>query len=493
MNLTDLANHICAQCGMTDTDDASSAMMFLQRRLEMIWNTQLWRSSLIEGTMTINPDGTCSLGNTVWIPSRATLLLPPEFDSVLAVRQDGHSMSVASLESYYRTDADWLSMKGDPTEFQILSPAVFESLAVTLFASAAAAVDNGKLSSLKLVDATGVTKSTNSVALQNALSLPSSAMRVESFSKPPTTGSVDFGYLSPVDLSAAQYSGSPMPVATIPITAGRIYSIVPGVNENGIVLINGSQTVTLAAGVTVNITAHGASLTLQYPNLVPAGSVYGTTYGGLLFYVQNVSYASNYSVLWGAGEISAFSAAGQFAINSGAGNVDILSAGPGGTTNMYFRIAGGQSNPFALVTSSLYLADILSITASVYLFVPVATLQPTDTAAPINQRIRLTTQPQLSVNLRVLGKTSCPILGAYDTMPINNVEPCLMAYARGDMLLRQRQNGKAQIAAQEGASLLAQLARSEAFQTASSFRIVPDNGFGDCAGASHGTDSLHPL
>ena len=114
------------------------------------------------------------------------------------------------------------------------------------------------------------------------------------------------------------------------------------------------------------------------------------------------------------------------------------------------------------------------------------------TAFPIRQRVRLTALPTQAATLRVLGKTACPVLGDYDVFPINNVESCLIAFVRGDMLLRQRQHGKAQLAQQEGATLLAQLARSEAFQQASSFRIVPDNGFGDGYGGG-GYDHTAPL
>ena len=120
-------------------------------------------------------------------------------------------------------------------------------------------------------------------------------------------------------------------------------------------------------------------------------------------------------------------------------------------------------------------------------------INQSETAAfQTRQRIRLTSIPTLATTLRVLGKTACPVLGDYDDMPINNVEPCLLAFARGDMLLRQRQHGKAQIAQQEGAALLAQLQRSEAYQQAQNFRIMPDNGFGgDYYGSQH--DHISPI
>lgn len=191
MTLTDLATHICEQSAMNDADDVSAAKMFLQRRLEMIWNTQLWRASLIEATLTVNPDGTATLADTVWIPSRGTLLLPTAFDSVLAVRQDAHSMSVASLESYYRTDTDWLNMQGDPTEFQVLSPAVWEFGAANTFLLQPSNTADNKLSaSIRTVDGSGVVKATNTVALASPISTAFSALRIDTMSIPSTQGNV---------------------------------------------------------------------------------------------------------------------------------------------------------------------------------------------------------------------------------------------------------------------------------------------------------------
>jgi hypothetical protein len=134
----------------------------------------------------------------------------------------------------------------------------------------------------------------------------------------------------------------------------------------------------------------------------------------------------------------------------------------------------------------------LVVTATLRTALTLFTLAATDTVSVPRQRVRLTAIPQLATTLRVLGKTTCPALGDYDEMPINSVESALIAFGRGDMLLRQRQHGKAQLAQQEGAMLLAQLARSEVFQQASSHRIVPDGGFGGDNYISQ-PNSLNPL
>jgi hypothetical protein len=417
MNLTDLANHICQQCGMNDKDDVSAAKMFLQRRLEMIWNTQLWRSSLIEATLTVNPDGTTTLADTVWIPSRGTLLLPTAFDSVLAVRQDAHAMNVASLESYYRTDTDWLNMQGDPTEFQILRPAVAEfPTPINLFANGAGG------SYAFTASADGVTNSsgTGKAGIQeNAASL--GAFQVVYTFTGSTTAKLDYGIAViniPPSLGGFEYQGA------VQLSA----------------LFADNNSVTVADWSNQDGSLKSAFSVLP-PDCVSVGGVYAD------FFAGNQSVPANSLVL----DMNVFTGA----------------AGPGPNA------AAAFSHSFVPLLPANYSA--------------------TQNALPVHQRIRLTTNPQLAVNLRVLGKMACPILGDYDSAPINNVEPCLMAYARGDMLLRQRQNGKAQLAAQEGASLLAQLARSEAFQTANNFRIQPDGGFGADSPLWTQPNSFHPL
>ena len=408
MNLTDLANHICQQCGMTDTDDVSAARMFLQRRLEMIWNSQIWRCSLVEATLTINPDGTCTLADTTWNPSSSTLMLPSVIDSVLAVRADNHAMTVASLESYYRTDTDWLKMQGDPYDFQVLAPLAFD-LGQPTNINFAATGDDQKLSVAATVSPDGQRKTSSSITLSatgifNGITGAGWAgvQQILSASKPPTQ--------NPVILSAW--------------------------GKNEIIVRNLSATTAMQCTVTDS----GGNVTNF--TLAPG---------------QSQTFETSIS------SINVADGSGSSASTSGVNLTGILNITDGPNT----------SNTPNIVT--------------------LATMQPGDTNLPLHQRIRLATQPQVSTNLRILGKGTCPVLADYDTPPINNVEPALMAFARGDLLLRSRQHGKAALAQQEGAALLKQLADSEAFQQANNFRVVPDAGFGADTVLWTQPNSFHPL
>ena len=390
MTLTDLANHICEQCGMKEAEDTSAAKMFLQRRIEMIWNQSLWRCSLVEATMTLNTDGTSTLADTVWIPSRGTLLLPTVMDSVLAVRQDSHSMNVASLESYYRRDDDALAAQGDPTEFQVLSPAVLEnSLDIPIFINLDTANTSEVITSITLGDSTGTNIIRKSVSVSTTPNYLGTYKNVFSLSKPVITGNVLL-------------------------------------QTGGVQILN----------------SYSQQIDFQMTD----------SDGGFYDYFLN---PGEYSPLV---------------------YKTITSFGVAGGTQQVCNVN------FALIT----LTDVIPGFPSIPTFTItqpnqsiIYTMEGALKTATKHPRIRLTSIPTAAVNLRVLGKSACPVLGDYDEAPINNAELCLMAFARGDMLMRQRQHGKAQLAQQEGAVLLKQLQDSESYQTANRHQIIPDGGFGD--------------
>jgi hypothetical protein len=477
---------------MTDTDDVAAAQMFLQRRLEMIWSAALWRDSLLEATLTANPDGTTSLADSYWIPGRSVLLLPAAIEKIIAARLNTNTLEVASLESYYRADTDWLDYQGTPFEFQLLKPVVME------WASAQAlslSDPNGAEANIACnfsysPDGVTITAGTGATNAQMG-----TALQLFSFSKPPTSGVVTITASAPVTVAGMTYTGSPQATATVPVTQGQTYKIVPGANENGTVLVNGTQTTVLQTGTAVTVIAQGTQLLFEYPDLIPAGTVYNSAAGsfGTAYYQQVLSVGTTYNFVWGANEQSGVLGANPgFIINPGVGTVDQFTAQPSPSNLLdCFQLTtqGG-----AVVTGQLYLAaSNLAFTATVTQIFTSINVAATCNNAPMHQRIRLTEAPQVSVNLRVLGKGKCPILGAYDTAPITNVEPALMAFARGDLLLRQRQFGKASLAQQEGTALLKELTENEAFQQAGEFRIQPDAGFGSDIWWQTGPDSYHPL
>lgn len=404
MNLSELAAHVCQLVGMNDTDDTAAAKMFLQRRLEMIWNTQLWRAAMLEATMTLGTDGTVDLADTLWLPSRGTLVLPPDMGSVLAVRLTGHTMNVATLESYYRTDADFLNMTGDPTQFQVLRPVVWE------FENATKVQASGETVSIAYSE-NGVTKKTASIAANAFLD---DVLAIYSGTCSGGTGAI-----------------APMEDTTTKVT----------VIDAGTSALNGVYEFTTNNGSGLGIRIWTNVSEPQYVLQSLDGLTWYLTVNSQTHYTATQSIASDSPPLTGWG------------VN---GNL------------------GAEPAP-SLVQGAATSYDGLTFDGS--------------TSLRLRQRVRLTSIPTTEISVRVLGKMECPVLGDYDEPPLNNVEPCLLAFARGDMLMRQRQHGKAQLAQQEGAALLKQLADSEAYQQANSHRICPDGGYGEPSfnSPSHGS------
>jgi hypothetical protein len=134
--------------------------------------------------------------------------------------------------------------------------------------------------------------------------------------------------------------------------AGKNYQIIPGANENGIVLVNGAQSVTLVTGTPVNIVAQGTTLVFQYPNLVPVGSVYNGTY----YNITNLLPSTAYNAVFGVNENS---------LNVPP-RTTLHASGP--FTTYFTAFQPSFYTPFGgVVTGSIYLAATgLALTATIF-------------------------------------------------------------------------------------------------------------------------------
>lgn len=103
-----------------------------------------------------------------------------------------------------------------------------------------------------------------------------------------------------------------------------------------------------------------------------------------------------------------------------------------------------------------------------------------DTNAPLRCRIQLIGSIPNPTTLRVLAKTRTRTFENDNDEPlIVGLENCLMAFAQADMLQRERRYGQAQAVAQEGATLLEQLKKTQTVQQAYNKRLIPSGGYND--------------
>lgn len=187
MTLSDLASLICLKVRQTDDAAVAACKKFLARRAEMMWQSQLWKDSLQEVSLTLGTDGSSTLTDSVWIPSRGTLLFPADMDSILAVRSSEREMVNEPMATYFRHDPDTLTKSGTPKEFHLLPPAVWEfATASTLYLVPA----SGETVSARLLTSPdGTSKVISSVAL-TATGSVSNVLVVWQASKPATTADV---------------------------------------------------------------------------------------------------------------------------------------------------------------------------------------------------------------------------------------------------------------------------------------------------------------
>lgn len=124
MNLETLAERACLESGYNDASDVAAAKKFARHWDEHIWNAALWKDSLAEYRVTLDPDGYTPGSN--YIPSKGVLLLPKDMDRVIGVRTADNQVLIEAQESFYRMDYDVFAQEGKPLRFAMLEPAVWE-------------------------------------------------------------------------------------------------------------------------------------------------------------------------------------------------------------------------------------------------------------------------------------------------------------------------------------------------------------------------------
>ncbi len=118
MTLDQLADYVCTKSGLTDTAAVTACKTFLSKRYELIYNSYLWKDSLIGVDITVDP--TTNDDN-----AEGVVFIPEVIDRVVAVRTTDRSVQVRGLEDYYRIDYDKFAQTGTPYEFALLPPAWF--------------------------------------------------------------------------------------------------------------------------------------------------------------------------------------------------------------------------------------------------------------------------------------------------------------------------------------------------------------------------------
>ncbi len=118
MNLTQMAAQVCADTGYVDNDDVTFAKQALRQRDDLIYRMGLWKDSLVQVNLTVDPENNEDHAEGV-------IYLPEVVERVIAVRTNDMPVLVGGLETFYRAVFDQFAQTGTPWEFAKLNPGWF--------------------------------------------------------------------------------------------------------------------------------------------------------------------------------------------------------------------------------------------------------------------------------------------------------------------------------------------------------------------------------
>ena len=190
MNFAQLVTAIGQRSGLVGPNDVIACKNFVGIRYNQLWQAFLWKDSLLEYLITIDPSAVYG-PTSPYMPTKNHLILPPIIKNVVAVRSNSDKMNVERPMVYYRVSQDQFNRTGLPCDFMLLSACVWEfDVAQELFLIVDDVSDAGQIFNTDLLAADGVTVNRVTAALApNGISIGFSD-RVDALNKPATSSTV---------------------------------------------------------------------------------------------------------------------------------------------------------------------------------------------------------------------------------------------------------------------------------------------------------------
>lgn len=264
MNLSAMAAFICGKVNLTEAEDLAAAKGFLARRLEMIWNDQLWKDSLVEYVLAIAPTGYTL--QSPWLPAKSVLLLPPSIQRVIGVRTTERVINAQDRALYYRVDYDAWHKQGMPIEQVRLPACVWEFETAQNIWALRDAADAGAVLSLDLGDSDGCGTTRSSATLDVSPKLIGTSDRIDGIRKKASTASISFraasGLFTLTNNNALAKSFGISLTTDIP-------------NFNLVALLQPGESATIAGGAMIAVSNDGVNWLQQ--TVIPDGSIFNGT------------------------------------------------------------------------------------------------------------------------------------------------------------------------------------------------------------------------
>ena len=246
MNLAAMAAFICGKVNLTEVEDLSAAKGFLARRLEAIWNDQLWKDAVVEYVRAISPDGYTPASN--WLPEKSILLCPPAIQRVIAARTTERVLNAQDHAFYYRVDYDAWHKAGMAIEQVKLAACVWEFETARAIYAIFEAADTGATVSLDLADSDGCGSTRSSVALAASPQLLGTTERIDGVRKKASSATVRIAAAGAALVANDTNYSAEGYVTYTDLVQGQLYWWTPGAGagefRNSHTVLNGAGTFT---------------------------------------------------------------------------------------------------------------------------------------------------------------------------------------------------------------------------------------------------------
>lgn len=105
MTLQDMSSFVTGKIGRTDSDSVTKCREFLARRYELVWNSQLWRETLVTATQSVPAD------------TQDVTLTDSSVDQIVAVRWSDTTLGPVAHEQVFAIDPTLFDNSGTPLAF----------------------------------------------------------------------------------------------------------------------------------------------------------------------------------------------------------------------------------------------------------------------------------------------------------------------------------------------------------------------------------------
>lgn len=122
MTRDQIVTYVTTATGYAQPDDVAACQQFVTARDRLIYDSALWKSSLVLCPVAVNPGNADNAAGLVILPPSIKRVVAMRTNALNSLGQGGFALRVHQLEHWFRIDYDRFSTTGTPWEFSLLPP-----------------------------------------------------------------------------------------------------------------------------------------------------------------------------------------------------------------------------------------------------------------------------------------------------------------------------------------------------------------------------------